>query len=211
MIIYYGTRFYGKVKKEANESIQTKFFHIYCVPLIPYRSFYVTGRDGKSFSGFGLKFFAQSVLAGYLRFWSLLLSIGFGYHAIQQPEPGTVASFLLCVGLWIWSMFVLGRRSDRERLQGFIMERLVGFRAMPEWLDRNTADGIAKSLESRLRELSVPTDPEKLRTMNSLDLQTTALAYLYGRFQSSVENQQVWGPYLEETWRLIRERAVFDV
>jgi len=68
MIIYVGTRLYGRTHVVANTChVATCFFHVYRVPLIPLRSWIVTSQTGSSWRGIKTKLSIKSVFLAWLR------------------------------------------------------------------------------------------------------------------------------------------------
>jgi hypothetical protein len=68
MIIYFGTRLYGRTHVVPNQChVATCFFHIYRVPLIPLRSWIVTSQAGSSWRGIKTTLSIKSVFLAWLR------------------------------------------------------------------------------------------------------------------------------------------------
>ena len=77
MIIYFGTRLYGKthvVPKTCH--VATCFFHVYRVPLIPLRSWVVTSQTGSIWQGIKTTLSLKSVILAWLRAALVLVSLG---------------------------------------------------------------------------------------------------------------------------------------
>src|SRR5690349_1813187 len=77
MIIFFGTRRYGAVDHlETGARVETMFFHMWFVPLVPTKSYLVVADGGRSFRGVELPMSGKSVLAAYLRTACVFGAIG---------------------------------------------------------------------------------------------------------------------------------------
>ncbi len=106
MIIYFGTRLYGKthvVPKTCH--VATCFFHIYRVPLVPLRSWIVTSQTGSSWRGIKTTLSLKSVFLAWLRAALVLVSLSAGvWGAIELFLKGAGADRELiaaCAGLTV--------------------------------------------------------------------------------------------------------------
>jgi hypothetical protein len=99
-MIVYGYRRYGKVDELPNGChVASHFFHIWFVPLVPFKSFIVVGEGGEdSFQGVTIPLSGKSVLAGWLRAAFVFGAIGCIFAA-PLGLIGTAA----CIGLFFWS------------------------------------------------------------------------------------------------------------
>ncbi|HEX5059164.1 MAG TPA: hypothetical protein VFV99_07375, partial [Kofleriaceae bacterium] len=71
-VIIYGERRYGTVEAYGGEYAQTRFFHIWFVPLIPVGSHWMTSRN----AGYTIGLHGKSVLAAYGRVWGPAIALG---------------------------------------------------------------------------------------------------------------------------------------
>ena len=72
MIIIYGTRMAGRVEGVGGEYAATRFAHIYWLPLIPVKSFWVYGPTAEGFRGHATSLHGRSILAAYARPWGII-------------------------------------------------------------------------------------------------------------------------------------------
>jgi hypothetical protein len=115
MIIYFGTRLYGKthvVPKTCH--VATCFFHIYRVPLIPLRSWIVTSQTGSRWQGIKTTLSLKSVFLAWLRAALVLVSMSacvWGAIELFLKRAGADRELIAaCAGLTVAS-FVLWRAS----------------------------------------------------------------------------------------------------
>ena len=82
MILLYGQANYGKVDRVSDRfHVCTRFFHVYYIPLLPLRSYLVSGEaaDESDFRGIEVPLSLKSVLAGWVRaVLVLVLVLGVG-------------------------------------------------------------------------------------------------------------------------------------
>jgi hypothetical protein len=77
MLVIWGTRHFGACDRiEGLGEVQTRFFHIWFVPLIPLGSTFVTHEDGNHIHGFPVGFSVKSILLAWGRTAAVLTSLG---------------------------------------------------------------------------------------------------------------------------------------
>src|ERR1700761_815854 len=76
MIVFHGRRLYGRVDRADGSSIATLFFYIQFLPLIPLSSHLVLAEQGKQTRAIPIPMQWRSVLAGYVRAWSIPATFG---------------------------------------------------------------------------------------------------------------------------------------
>lgn len=123
MIIFYGTRLYGKVDQidDTGIHVATKFFHIWFVPLIPLGSTLVIKKTDDGWNGLPVPFSFKSLLAA----WGRLLCIpgvivGFGACVDDEALIGVpiiIASIAFFIGSY-WLFVARGKR--KEQLLGML-------------------------------------------------------------------------------------------
>jgi hypothetical protein len=90
MIIYYGTRLFGKTDiVPGNCHVATCFLHIYRVPLIPLGSWIVTTQKGSKWQGIKTSLSIKSVLMAWLRAAMILATLT--ASILVLPELSRVA------------------------------------------------------------------------------------------------------------------------
>ncbi len=73
----YGTRHYGSVDAiEGVGSVQTRFIHIWFIPLVPIGSTFVVGEDGDEVRGVPLALHLRSIRVAWTRAGSVLGALG---------------------------------------------------------------------------------------------------------------------------------------
>lgn len=126
MIVYYGTRLFGKVDQldDTGVHVATKFFHIYWVPLIPLQSTVVFSKTDDGYHGVPLPMSFKSVLVAWMRFACVPGLIG-GIVALAEEEwLAGVPLVVLSLAFFIGSYFLfVARGKRREELLAMFGER----------------------------------------------------------------------------------------
>ncbi len=136
MIIFYGTKMYGKIDRCGSTYVGTSFFHLYWMPLFPLGSKLVLEENGDNTYRFipaGLHW--RSTLAAYLRTWGVIGAIAalwIGLQEFGRMDADVVdglltmsASLVLvaaAVCAWVW----LGRLTVDERAQRLAYQDFAG-------------------------------------------------------------------------------------
>jgi hypothetical protein len=124
MIFVWGRRFYGKIEQLDEACVRTFFFHLFFLPLVPYRSFLLVTGSGERALQLPLE--GRSVLAGYARAWPLLTTyVGIALASETALVPGVLLAVVSgLLGLWAWLR--LGRLSATGRLERKAYALFVG-------------------------------------------------------------------------------------
>ena len=123
MIIYYGTRLFGKVDQidGTDVHVATKFFHIYFIPLIPLGSTLVLSKTDDGWRGLPHPFSFKSLLAAWGRLACIPgVAIGIGLCADDEilfGVPMIIASIAFFIGSY-WLFVARGKR--KEELLGML-------------------------------------------------------------------------------------------
>jgi len=116
MIVFYGTRLYGKVDQldDTGIHVATKFFHIYWIPLIPTASTLILSKTDDGWNGLPIPFSFKSLLAAWGRLACIpLFAVGLG-ETIEEPLIG-IPIVLASIGFFIgsyWLFVARGKRRD---------------------------------------------------------------------------------------------------
>jgi hypothetical protein len=105
MIIVFGRRLFGKVGLSGNSYVRSQFAHLMFMPIIPIGSYLVVRSANGKEGFFKLPLHGASILAGYLRLWSLgAMVCAFGM--MSQPDSLAVGSVIgalaVIVGMYAW-------------------------------------------------------------------------------------------------------------
>lgn len=94
-MVFYGWRRYGRIDLEGGLAVATKFFHIFWLPLVPYRGLIMVSEDQGVKSSLRLR----SVMVGYGKVWGpVLLFATLMFGTTGGDDPGDIA-FAVVVGL----------------------------------------------------------------------------------------------------------------
>lgn len=117
MIVYYGTRLFGKVDQidDTDVHVATKFFHIYWVPLIPLGSSLVFEKTDDGWRGVELPMSFKSVLVAWMRF-ACIPGVIAGIALLVEEEwlagiPLIVGSLAFFIGSY-WLFVARGKRRE---------------------------------------------------------------------------------------------------
>jgi hypothetical protein len=92
MIIIYGSKLYGKVDVVPGLfHVETKFGHLWYIPLIPLESFVVLGKSGDGFNGIKIPMSFKSILYAWLRAGTLVAAIFATFITISMFDSGSSA------------------------------------------------------------------------------------------------------------------------
>jgi len=143
LMIIFGTGFYGKIEDYKNHRIETKFFHVFFVPLFPTSSMYVTSSSFRTRSGLELALHVKSIKAAYGRFFTFLLAAFFLYwtfeNGIRHFLLGSIFGFAM-TGLWIYLYFFYGKSTDEEIGTRDKVASCTGMYALPHWFNFDQAE-----------------------------------------------------------------------
>jgi hypothetical protein len=122
MIIYFGTRLYGKTHVVPGTChVATRFLHIYRVPLIPLGSWIVTSQTGSTWQGIKTSVSIKSVLLAWVRAALAMLSL-VGCLAVLvemcQKGAGARLDVVAAYGATAFASFLLWRGSYRFSTAG---------------------------------------------------------------------------------------------
>jgi hypothetical protein len=148
-MILYGTAYYGKVQQVNKQWIETKFFHVWFIPLIPVGSMFVTASEFRSRKGFEVSMHTKSVMAVYLRMFSLLIAAFFiaqlfgfiGDHYYYDETEKHRAVFintieaLIASVVCVYGCFFFGKSGTVDREVREKIGSITGFYALPNWFD----------------------------------------------------------------------------
>src|SRR5688572_16403957 len=103
MIIFYGTRLYGKVDQVDDTGIHvaTRFFHIWFIPLIPLGSSLVVSKTDDGALGLPHPFSFKSLLVAWARVLCIpgvILGIGAATDEVLIGVPMIVGSIAFFIG-----------------------------------------------------------------------------------------------------------------
>lgn len=86
-MVFYGWRQYGRVKVEGGLAVATMFFHLFWVPLVPYRGAIMVNKD----QGVKSSLRMRSVFVGYGKVWGpLLVAVAFVLGTNLSDSPGAI-------------------------------------------------------------------------------------------------------------------------
>lgn len=137
MLIVFGQRFYGEAEQVSNGwTVETKFFHLYFLPITPMESYLVTRREGEAVFGFPISLSFKSVLAGYLRVWMLLvlpvtvLAALITVVVTERLGPGSAIAIGIALGAgaityWAYRSRWINDASDRREAELMDVARVM--------------------------------------------------------------------------------------
>jgi hypothetical protein len=130
--------FLGKIKKQNNQYIETKFFCIGIIPMNPISSILVTEVNNDGRKGIEIKKNKLSIFAVIFRFLSTFcfLSSGIFYPSgfFEQDTVLKVFKVLITLSLTIYFWFFFGKTTKKEKFIRNQFGKIFGLYFMPEWL-----------------------------------------------------------------------------
>ncbi len=189
MIIFFGTGFFGKVKKQNNQWIETKFFYL-MVPIYPINSMLVTSSRWRERQGMEIPLNKTSIIALYGRLVSTafaviswinyyIYSTGYyiSYGDMHAPRFYFPFFQILFTALAIYFWFFYGKTKKEEFIQRDKIGKSIGVYAMPEWFYTDKAKAILDDLE---RSYLLDFNSNWKEDLMSEDVPKNRLARLYG-------------------------------
>jgi hypothetical protein len=173
MLIIYGTRWCGVVDDCDGQHQQTRFAHLYWMPLFPVATMWVTGQVAGGQQGHKARWSWRSVLAGYLRCWGPVVAL-FGL-ARWNLDGALVATIAASLTAWSWSWRAL--HGARARRRSDLHAAHYGTRCDPLRMPRQLAYSLRSDVDRRWAEASNGRTPEDIARLGSSDPAEVALAY----------------------------------
>ena len=174
MIIVFGHRGYGRVDEWGGEYAQTRFAHVYYMPIFPVGSQWITV-DGQG-RPIGLKIGAhgRSIAATYLRLWAPLIALAC-FAAVPGLVTGILAAALCAASAYAWSWRVLRGTLTRRRSDFRLLA--FGARCDPGRLPLETRAVLKQSLEVRHARLPEQRPLEDVARFGARSLDEAVIAY----------------------------------
>jgi len=111
MIVIFGSNTYGRIDSIPGLGyVATEFFHLYYLPLIPYRTRFVVRKDAGGFEGGNLPLSFKSILTAWVRTASLLvllLVVTLGLFNLTDNRVDFRERFFWCLGMAVIGLVVL--------------------------------------------------------------------------------------------------------
>jgi hypothetical protein len=170
MVIVYGHRAYGKVEQHGGQFAQTKFAHIYYMPLIPTGSFWVTAQDRSGTRGFPIRLHGKSVVATYLRMWGPIAALAclFAGNLVATFIGAAIAA----LSAWAWTS-----TGARQRRRSDFNLVAFGSRCEPVLMDDDMRAAVRRSIEVRWEKVAAGRPPEDIARYGAKTLEEAAAAY----------------------------------
>lgn len=156
MRIVFGTGFYGKVGKLNNQWIETKFVHLFFVPIFPTGSMLVTNSEFRKRRGLQLPTNKKSVISVYASMFTFLMGVFFWfsltdtyYETVEAARWGHIwgwAKLILCAAAWVYFFFFYGKATKEEIAVRTKVGQSMGYYAKPEWFDYAESKSILTTL-----------------------------------------------------------------
>jgi hypothetical protein len=131
MIIYFGTRLYGKTDVVPGTChVATRFFHLYRIPFIPLGSWIITGQTLSTFQGIQTRLSIKSVLLAWMRAACVVSSLACSIAAITElckKTGGHKELIIPCavaaiVGLVLWRASYLFSTASPHRTRDLLVK-----------------------------------------------------------------------------------------
>jgi hypothetical protein len=198
-MIIFGTGFYGKIEDYKNHRIETKFFHIFFIPLFPTSSMYVTSSTFRERTGLELALHTKSIKAAYGRFFTFLIAGFFLFwtyqNGIQNFLTESIFGFSMA-GLWIYLYFFYGKSTNEEMEIRDKIASCTGMYALPHWFSFNQAGSRLKFFSDIYKERYPNGDWKADLRNNHGDHEKLKLLYAIALFNcmiyDTLENEELY-------------------
>lgn len=200
MLFVFGSGFYGKISKHKKNWIETEFFHIMFIPLVPVKSMFVTSSDFRERSGLDLGLHRKSVIATYARLIIGAIAAWFIFtvyiffvesYRIDYSSPGIYIRVLLCIAFtltWLYFAFRYGKSSPEDIAMREKVHTVTGLYALPHWIDPYTLWSLLDRFEKRYKLLYEDSDWKQDLDKNTLDEERIKLIYGLALFNCMVHD-----------------------
>lgn len=190
MIIFFGTGFFGKVKKQNNQWIETKFFYL-MVPIYPISSMLVTNSRWRERQGMEIPLNKTSIKALYGRlistvfavisWFNFYISYSDSYYITSSNTIAERSHFpffqIIFTALCVYFWFFYGKTKKEEFIQREKLGKSIGLYAMPEWF---YADKVRAILDDLEKSYQLDFNSNWKEDLMSDDVPSNKLPRLYG-------------------------------
>jgi len=203
-MIIFGTNYAGKIEKLGDQSLKTRFFHIFWLPIIPIGGFFITGVDDEGEElGFEAKMNSISILSAYIRrylfFAIFVLSIMIYDNGFKDFI--LIGILAACAIAWIVSMFFLGKLSENHRFDRMLLGLGSGISASPSFFKNDVASKILSGLEENWKEREEGKDWHHAFSSKNTDSSNIPLLYSIARYSNTVNESKESSMYLEQAYK----------
>ena len=146
-----GTMFLGKVKEINKQHIETKFF-VFGIPIFPTSSMLVTESGYNRRQGMSIPLNTTSIVAGYARLLTFVAAIVFLFMGYGESSLTLQLIGVAFAGLWVYLYFWFGKPTPSEIEERSKLGNAIGFYAMPNWFDFDTALNNYKNLQYHYKD-----------------------------------------------------------
>jgi len=188
-MIIYGTHFGGKIEKVDEQWIETKYI-LLMVPLIPMSSMFVTGTEWNSRNGFAISMHGKSVMHGYLRFFTFILSLVFWGVSLFAPGefhvgiPMPILAGITSL-IYAWSYFQVKESKGEVYIERKRLGLIMGLNALPEWLPKSVRTELTDNLTNDVQAAFGSLDFKEIVGRTDLNAQQIALIYSCLRYRTA--------------------------
>ncbi|KIO76746.1 hypothetical protein TH53_13010 [Pedobacter lusitanus] len=146
-MIIFGTGFYGKIEDYKNHWIETKFFHVFFIPLFPTSSMCVIDSSFRKRTGWDLALHSKSVKAAYGRFFTFIIAAFFLFWTFENGIKNFLAESIFGFAMtacWIYLYFFYGKPTAEEIQSRDKMASCTGLSVLPHWISFSHAESQLK-------------------------------------------------------------------
>jgi hypothetical protein len=183
-----GARLYGKVDAGQKHYISTRFLHFFMFPLVPTGSVLVIGKEHSKWVTVEVRLHFKSILAGYLRVWSLLptafalLSVFVSYsvnaEGLNKNYPALATPILaaaITLSVTLSAYLLLGRSSRTQKAQLEVYGTYTGYELDPARFRKSDGEVVEK-LQRFIADRCIELDRQGFRTNADPWTQSTEMA-----------------------------------
>jgi len=191
MVFTYGTGFYGKINTYNDQWIETKFFHIVFIPLIPLSSMYVTSSEYKRRGGINMELNSRSVLAAYARLFTFIAAAIALYVALAESYTisflGLSIAFT-CAILWVYFCFYYASAKEADFPLRDKVGSITGFYALPHYFDHSFLYLNLETFEKQYQQLYPGNNWKDDLTTGNIEPEKSRLLFAIALFNCMVNN-----------------------
>jgi len=142
MIFVHGARHYGKVAKLNQQWVETKFYHLYFIPIFPIESTLIISSQSGIQEALTLPTHKKSVIATYCRVFSLILTAWICYQLFGNTNNldlfFAIEAILVLAACMYFYLFYARSTTEEIEFRNKIGSA-TGLYVLPAWFDHQQA------------------------------------------------------------------------
>ncbi len=175
MIIYYGKRFAGAVEKRDGQYAKTLFAHVYYLPLAPITAFWIL--DDRSGRGHEMRMPWRSLVAAYVRSWSILFAVISPLLARESQSVAPIIGAVVLLAVAGWTLTWRGAPGAHAQARSDLDQKAFGTRCEPRYMPPQMVTEQRTRLEARWAGMAAGQTPNDVARFGTDKPEVAVVAY----------------------------------